>query len=304
MESSLRTDSGTGPWSALKEFILDEPTWRCHQNPSVGALGIQEPVIPGEPPINATRDDLMSTGFIPADYTYPLSVNITAISGQEFAPALICPPPGLITGVSWWPTASKELFLTLSAVDEIGEGEQTWWSRLKEEWGFHLIVLGVGCTGVCGCCCIYCRRKPKKGRIHQSDLSESEFESSGSSSYGSYENGGDGEGFMHTTAPNGQTWEDYCHAVEPAVNNQSGFPEGRWGECIAWAKVYEHQNRNWHHEPQYEDNGPCGQVIDAMWEAAPDHRRQALANSAEKLEIACQACCDGGRPLPIINQRA
>ena len=39
------------PWSALKEFILDEPTWRCHQNPFVGALGIQEPVILGEPQI-------------------------------------------------------------------------------------------------------------------------------------------------------------------------------------------------------------------------------------------------------------
>ena len=50
-KSSLRTDSGTGPWSALKEFILDEPTWRCHQNPFVGALGIQEPVILGEPQI-------------------------------------------------------------------------------------------------------------------------------------------------------------------------------------------------------------------------------------------------------------
>ena len=31
--------------------ILDEPTWRCHQNPFVGALGIQEPVILGEPQI-------------------------------------------------------------------------------------------------------------------------------------------------------------------------------------------------------------------------------------------------------------
>ena len=29
--------------------ILDEPTWRCHQNPFVGALRIQEPVILGEP---------------------------------------------------------------------------------------------------------------------------------------------------------------------------------------------------------------------------------------------------------------
>ena len=29
--------------------ITDEPTWRCPQNPFIGALGIQEPVIPGEP---------------------------------------------------------------------------------------------------------------------------------------------------------------------------------------------------------------------------------------------------------------
>ena len=30
---------------------VSEPTWRCHQNPFVGALGIQEPVILGEPQI-------------------------------------------------------------------------------------------------------------------------------------------------------------------------------------------------------------------------------------------------------------
>jgi len=29
----------------------DEPTWRCQENPFVGALGIQEPVILGEPEI-------------------------------------------------------------------------------------------------------------------------------------------------------------------------------------------------------------------------------------------------------------
>jgi len=26
-----------------------ETTWRCQKNPFIGALGIQEPVIPGEP---------------------------------------------------------------------------------------------------------------------------------------------------------------------------------------------------------------------------------------------------------------
>ena len=37
--------------SALKKKLRDEPTWRCHQNPFIGDLGIQEPVILGEPQI-------------------------------------------------------------------------------------------------------------------------------------------------------------------------------------------------------------------------------------------------------------
>jgi hypothetical protein len=32
--------------------VIDEPTLRCHHNPLVGALGIQEPVILGEPQVN------------------------------------------------------------------------------------------------------------------------------------------------------------------------------------------------------------------------------------------------------------
>jgi hypothetical protein len=42
--------------SAHIQFLIiflfkDEPTWKCHQNPFIGDLGIQEPVIPGEPQI-------------------------------------------------------------------------------------------------------------------------------------------------------------------------------------------------------------------------------------------------------------
>ena len=31
--------------------VIDEPTLRCHHNPFVGTLGIQEPVILGEPQV-------------------------------------------------------------------------------------------------------------------------------------------------------------------------------------------------------------------------------------------------------------
>ena len=33
----------------------DEPTCRCHQNPFIGALGIQQPVILGEPQIDQRK---------------------------------------------------------------------------------------------------------------------------------------------------------------------------------------------------------------------------------------------------------
>ena len=36
-------------FGSLEDGGRDEPTLRCHQNPFIGALGIQEPVIPGEP---------------------------------------------------------------------------------------------------------------------------------------------------------------------------------------------------------------------------------------------------------------
>ena len=32
-------------------IVIDEPTLRCHHNPLVGTLGIQEPVILGEPQV-------------------------------------------------------------------------------------------------------------------------------------------------------------------------------------------------------------------------------------------------------------
>ena len=37
--------------SSLGREMIDEPTLRCHHNPLVGALGIQEPVILGEPQV-------------------------------------------------------------------------------------------------------------------------------------------------------------------------------------------------------------------------------------------------------------
>ena len=49
MRRQLETNEKKDEGEKLMNEVTDEPTWRCHQNPFIGALGIQEPVIPGEP---------------------------------------------------------------------------------------------------------------------------------------------------------------------------------------------------------------------------------------------------------------
>ena len=39
----------------MEDEMSDEPTCRCHQNPFIGALGIQQPVILGEPQIDQRK---------------------------------------------------------------------------------------------------------------------------------------------------------------------------------------------------------------------------------------------------------
>ena len=41
-------NDGEGEGREKKRYTY-ETTWRCQKNPFIGALGIQEPVIPGEP---------------------------------------------------------------------------------------------------------------------------------------------------------------------------------------------------------------------------------------------------------------
>ena len=61
--------------------------------------------------------------------------------------------------------------------------------------------------------------------------------------------GGSG-GFMGTAAPNGKPWLEYCRGGEPEISS-GNFIVGPWGECLAWAVIYEHQNK-WEDDPQYE----------------------------------------------------
>lgn len=60
---------------------------------------------------------------------------------------------------------------------------------------------------------------------------------------------GTAAGFMGTAAPNGRYWSEYCSG-EPEVSG-ANFVVGPWGECLAWAVVYEYQN-DWEDDPDYE----------------------------------------------------
>ena len=44
----IQNDSVLGTRLHVQRLAV-ETTWRCQKNPFIGALGIQEPVIPGEP---------------------------------------------------------------------------------------------------------------------------------------------------------------------------------------------------------------------------------------------------------------
>mmetsp|Transcript_19147 Transcript_19147/g.45118 ORF Transcript_19147/g.45118 Transcript_19147/m.45118 type:complete len:355 (-) Transcript_19147:53-1117(-) len=114
--------------------------------------------------------------------------------------------------------------------------------------------------------------------------------------------GGFAHGFMSTLAPNNQTWMNYCQTQQPSVDSQ--MVNGAWGECLAWSKVYEFQNPNYNQQPEYREDGPAGQVIEAMLNRCPAHMRQQIEQAANKLEEACESAHRSGKPLPIINYRA
>jgi len=110
-------------------------------------------------------------------------------------------------------------------------------------------------------------------------------------------------GFMATLAPNNQSWANFCGTQQPMIDN-SGFINGAWGQCIAWSKVFEHQNPGWQHQPEYKDEGPTGQVIQSMLNVCQPQMRQHAEQAANRLESACEQAVASGRNLPIINQRA
>ena len=107
---------------------------------------------------------------------------------------------------------------------------------------------------------------------------------------------------MTTAAPNGKPWSEYCASTRPEIG-PNGSLTGRWGECLAWAVVFEHQDKSWERDPTYPSGGPAGTVIDAMVAQVPGSKAQEVGKAAEALEEQCRQAIQAGRPVPVINER-
>jgi len=116
----------------------------CYQRYGYGDQCVQE-----GPLGSANRDDLMDTGFWPADWKSPLTVTIFSVRGVDFERSQICPPADWtnFSGSEVLPTGS-DLFLTMTEMAELGDELQ------DESAGTEAAVLGSLISICCCCCCL------------------------------------------------------------------------------------------------------------------------------------------------------
>ncbi|CAJ1400652.1 unnamed protein product [Effrenium voratum] len=157
------------------------------------------------PKIDATRDDLLNTGFIPADFTWPIHVKITEVSGTDFGPQ-ICPPT--TPGTEWNPPSMKQLFLTLTTLEELSASApaqptaspgMSWWPILSA-----ILVL------VCCCCCLAAAWSFKSKQQDYGTSSESDYSSeSDHGAYGASYGYGQPGGYGAQVQPQPQGYNPY-----------------------------------------------------------------------------------------------
>lgn len=102
------------------------------------------------PKIDATRDDLLDTGFVPSQVSWPIQVNITKIIGVDFAPSVVCPN----ASDPQWTSAQKQLFITLTTLQELASGPQATASSGSSmlswlSWAILAVIGGCCCFGIC-----------------------------------------------------------------------------------------------------------------------------------------------------------
>lgn len=71
------------------------------------------------------REDVVTTGFLPEDYTFPLRLTVSHVSGDPFNKSRMCPPTGLdsvksaSTASSWVPPVGQELFVSVTQMEDL-----------------------------------------------------------------------------------------------------------------------------------------------------------------------------------------
>lgn len=110
-------------------------------------------------------------------------------------------------------------------------------------------------------------------------------------------------GFMGTAAPSGASWMQYCQGHVPSTDLTMGMLAGPWGECLAWAKVFEARTPGWEQDPNMA-GGPCGQVIETMVANCPGYLQGQMREAAERLEMGCEQALFNQAPLPVIGHVA
>lgn len=141
---------------------MSSPCDQCYNN-----YGAYKCVTPFEPPVNMGRDDLMDSGFIPADYRSPLVVKITKLAGSEFGASKVCPPEDVLACikgynatpciVSWTPPQDSFIFVTLTQVSPLSEspGGPVPQGPVSPQQGTGILaVLALSSLALCACACL------------------------------------------------------------------------------------------------------------------------------------------------------
>jgi hypothetical protein len=102
--------------------------------------------------------------------------------------------------------------------------------------------------------------------------------------------------FLQHKARNGQTWESYLKAAKVSLG-KGGLVNGAWGECMTAACIFEHENPAWNQLGPYNEDGPCGQVINFLAECGQNAHEEAISQTEQATHDAIEA----GKKLPIFD---
>mmetsp|Transcript_79167 Transcript_79167/g.229938 ORF Transcript_79167/g.229938 Transcript_79167/m.229938 type:complete len:611 (-) Transcript_79167:77-1909(-) len=150
------------------------------------------------PAVNISRDDLVTTAFLPSNFTSPITVKITHIGGADYKAEDVCPPVGWTAAEAavnqttsgetnstvWTPSLASVLWIALSPVSVVS-------TKAPEPHGTSssaaVVLMSFLASGCCFCCCLGAIAyrvcfAPSKGKHDYSSTSDSEpssYESSG-----------------------------------------------------------------------------------------------------------------------------